>query len=60
MKGLNKHADVANLDKLIRAQWLADAGDLDGAIKLAEKAAKDDKGQVRPLAVLVEPVMAEG
>jgi peroxiredoxin len=51
---LKKQMETAKLDSLIRAQWLADAGDLDEAIQLAEQAVKDDEAQVRPLAILVD------
>jgi peroxiredoxin len=51
---LKKRMGTAKLNGLIQAQWLADAGDIPGAIKLAEKSAKDGKGQVRPLAVLTD------
>ncbi len=54
LKTLRRHLEVADLEPLIRAQWLADAGDLEEAIKLAEKEVKDDKSQVRPLAILVD------
>lgn len=51
---LTQHLEIAKLNLLIQAQWLADAGNLDDAIKLAEKSVKKDKSQVRPLAVLVD------
>ena len=55
---LRKKDDIekmkAKIDKLIEAQWLADAGDLPGAIKIAEKAVKEGTGQVRPVAVLAD------
>ena len=54
MKSLRQHLEVAELDSLIKAQWLADAGDLEEPIKIAEKAVKDDESQVRPLAILVD------
>ncbi len=43
----------AGLEKTIQQEWLAMAGDLDGAIKECEKTVKSSKGQVRPLALLV-------
>jgi peroxiredoxin/tetratricopeptide (TPR) repeat protein len=51
---LKRHMNTAKLDTLIQSQWLADAGELDEAIKLANKAVKEDEQQVRPLAVLVD------
>jgi len=53
-EALERHAKIAKLDPVIHAQWLALAGDLEGAEKIAEKAVKDGRGQVRPLAVLVD------
>jgi peroxiredoxin/Tfp pilus assembly protein PilF len=57
---LKQHLNTAKLDPLIQAQWLAAAGDLDGAIKLAEKSVRNDKSQVRPLAVLVDLLWRKG
>lgn len=54
LETFKKHVDKAKLNSLIKAQWLADAGDLDEAIKLAEKGVRDGNAQVRPLAVLVD------
>jgi peroxiredoxin len=54
LPALKRQMETAKLDSLIRAQWLADAGDLDEAIRLAEKGVKDDEAQVRPLAILVD------
>ncbi len=54
------HAKHAKLNDLIHAQWLADAGDLPAAIKLAEKAVKDGPGQVRPVAVMVDLLWRKG
>lgn len=54
LKSLRRHLETADVEALIKAQWLADAGDLEEAIKLAEKAAKSDESQVRPLAILVD------
>jgi len=51
---LKRHLEKAKLNQLIQAQWLAEGGDLEGAIELAEKATKKGKGQVRPLAVLAD------
>lgn len=48
-----RHAKLAKLEPVIQSQWLAMAGDLEGAQKIAEKAVKDGRGQVLPLAVLV-------
>jgi peroxiredoxin len=55
-----KHIKKAKVDALIEAQWLADAGDLPGAIKIAEKAIKEGTGQVRPVAVLVDLLWRKG
>ncbi len=57
---LKRHLEVAKIDQVIQAQWLADAGDLNGAIKLAEKATKKGKSQVRPLAVWVNLLWRNG
>ncbi len=57
---LKRQGDVAKLDRVIQAQWLADAGDVAGAVKIAEKAVKDDTSQVRPLAVLVDLLWRKG
>lgn len=54
VKALERHLKAAELESLIEAQWLADAGELEKGIKLAEKAVKDDAAQVRPLALLVD------
>jgi peroxiredoxin len=55
-----KHIEKAKVDQLIKAQWLADAGDLPGAIKIAEKSVKEGTGQVRPVAVLVDLLWRKG
>jgi peroxiredoxin len=60
LETLNRQMDTAKLNSVIRAQWMADAGDVDGAIKLAEKAAKEGAWQVRPLAVLVDLLWRKG
>ncbi len=46
--------EKANLDKLILAQWLADAGDLKGAIEIARGEHKRRVSQVRPPAILAD------
>ena len=51
---------TAKLNIVLQAQWLADAGDIPGAIKLAQQAEKDGKGQVRPTAVLVDLLWRKG
>ena len=51
---LERHAKNAKLDQVILASWLADAGDLDAGIKIAQQAVKQGKGQVRPTAILVD------
>ncbi len=60
LETLKRHINTANLNTVIQAQWLADAGDVDGAIKIAEKAVKDGQSQVRPLAVLVDLLWRKG
>ncbi len=55
-----KHVKTAKLNQLIQAQWLADAGDVDSAIKLAEQAVRGGAGQVRPVAVLVDLLWRNG
>jgi peroxiredoxin/tetratricopeptide (TPR) repeat protein len=52
--GLKKRMVNAKINGLIQAQWLADAGDLTGAIEAARKSLKEGPSQVRPLAVLVD------
>ena len=52
-EALQRHAKAAKLNQVILASWLADAGDLDEAIKIAQQAVKQGKGQVRPSAILV-------
>jgi peroxiredoxin len=51
---LQRHAKSAKLDQVILASWLADAGDMDAAIKTAQQAVKQGKGQVRPMAILID------
>ncbi|MEL6109753.1 MAG: redoxin domain-containing protein, partial [Planctomycetota bacterium] len=58
-KAFEKLVDRAKLDRVLKAQWLADAGDLDGAIKLATEAAKA-KGEVLPKAILVHLLWKKG
>ena len=57
---LKKKMGTAKLNGLIQAQWLADAGDIPGAIKLAKKSMNDGKGQVRPLAVMTDLLWRNG
>jgi peroxiredoxin len=57
---LKRHMNTAKLNTVIQAQWLADAGDVSGAIKIAEKAVKDGQSEVRPLAVLVDLLWRKG
>ena len=57
---LKRQGNVAKLDTVIQAQWLADAGDVAGALKIAEKAVTDGVAQVRPLAVLVDLLWRKG
>ncbi|MGB7345440.1 MAG: redoxin domain-containing protein [Pirellulaceae bacterium] len=57
---LTRHLTTAKLDKLIEAQWLADAGDVPAAIKVAESAVNGGQGQVRPFAVLADLLWRKG
>ncbi len=57
---LKRLAKTAKLNSLMQAQWLADAGDLPAAIKLAENAVNSGKNQVRPTAVLVDLLWRKG
>jgi peroxiredoxin len=57
---LQRHFKAAQLDNVMQAQWLADAGDIPGAIKIAQKAVNGGEGQVRPLAVLVDLLWRNG
>lgn len=57
---LKRHMNTAKLNMVIQAQWVADAGDLGDAIKIAQRAVKDGKSQVRPLAVLVDLLWRKG
>ncbi len=59
-EAVNKHAEVAKLDKLIHARWLAQAGDLEGGVKLARQLVNDGPGEVPPLAVLVDLLWEQG
>lgn len=49
-----KNVKEAKLDGVVHAQWKADVGDLEGAIKMAEKEVRNSKGEVRPVAVLTD------
>ena len=57
---LNKHLKNAKLDALMEAQWRGLAGDMNEAIKAAERAVKSGPEEVRPLAVLVDLLWREG
>ena len=59
-KALEKHAKDAKLDQLLHARWLAQAGDVDGAMKLVRQAVKNGSGEVPPLAVLVDLLWQQG
>ncbi|MEO1527248.1 MAG: peroxiredoxin family protein [Planctomycetota bacterium] len=59
-KAFQKVVDRARLDRVLKAQWLADAGDLDGAIKEASEAVKDGKSQVLPKAMLTHLLWEKG
>jgi peroxiredoxin len=54
LEAFRRHSKEANLNSLLQAQWLADLGQLDEAIKMAEQAVGSGENQVRPLAVLVD------
>ena len=60
IEALKRLAKTAKLNSLIEAQWLADAGDIPAALKLAEKAAGEGKNQVRPTAVVVDLLWRKG
>lgn len=54
------HAKAAKLDNLLQARWLAMAGDVEGAIEIAQKAVNEGEGEVPPLAVLVDLLWQQG
>ena len=45
---------AGEIDAVLQAQWLAQAGNRDKALEVAEKAVKDKPAQVRPLAVWID------
>jgi peroxiredoxin len=49
---VEKHAKLADLDRLMQSQWLARAKNLEAAQKLAEDVVRGSRGEVLPLAVL--------
>ncbi len=51
---VKEFAKKSNLDLLIQAQFLADAGDIKSALEIANREVKKREGQVRPLAILVD------
>ncbi len=53
-EAFNKHAKNAELDNLLRAQWLVMVKDFEEAKKLAEEAVNNGRSEVRPLAVLID------
>lgn len=53
-EAVDRNAKLAKLDPIVHSQWLAIANDLEAAQKIAEKAVRDGRNQVRPLAVLVD------
>ncbi len=59
-EALQRHLKFAKLDNVMQAQWLADAGDVSGAIKIAQKAVNGGEGQVRPVAVMVDLLWRNG
>lgn len=56
----DRHAEAAKLDKILRAQWLAMAGDAGAAVEIAAEAVKEGEGEVPPLAVLVDLLWQQG
>ncbi|MEM8666948.1 MAG: redoxin domain-containing protein [Planctomycetota bacterium] len=54
LEAYRTNAKKASLNSLMQAQWLADLGELDEAIKMAEKSVNSGANQVRPLAILVD------
>ena len=59
-KSVKEFAKKANLDNLIQAQFLADAGDLKSALEIAQQEVKKRQGQVRPQAILVDLLWRNG
>ena len=59
-KTFEKVVDRAKLDRVLKAQWLADVGDMDAAIKLAKEAVKGGEKQVLPKAILVHLLWKKG
>ena len=57
---VKEFAEQAKLDKLIQAQFLADAGDLKSALEIVKREVKKRKGQVRPQAILVDLLWSNG
>ncbi len=53
-------AEKAKLDALIKAQWLADAGDVESALEITKSERKKREGQVRPVAILVDLLWRNG
>lgn len=49
---VEKHAKLADLDRLMQSQWLARAKNFEAAQKLAEDVVRGSRGEVLPLAVL--------
>ena len=52
--------EVAKLDPVTQARWLADSGDFGAALKKAKQAAEDGENEVRPLALLVDLLWKNG
>lgn len=59
-EAVRRHAETAKLESTLHARWLAMAGDLEGALKIATKSVDDGKGEVPPLAVLVDLLWRQG
>lgn len=57
---ISEFAKNANLDTLIQAQFLADAGDLKSALEIVKEELKKREGQVRPQAILVDLLWRNG
>ena len=54
LEELKKSIHKFRLENVLKARWLAGAGDIDEAIKMMEKQVSNDAAQVRPLATLVK------
>ena len=59
-QAVRQHADAAKLNQVLRARWLARAGDIPGALEQAREAVEEGPGEVPPLAVLVDLLWKQG